>query len=408
MKIKKGIPLIDQHDKNYIYGGKFGGNFIPETLKKPIDDLTKLFSKLRKDKRFLKERDYYFKYYIGAPTPFIKLENLTKYLGGAQIYAKVVSEANGGAHKIYNATVHCLIAKRARKKFIVGDTGAGYAGKMLSMAAKKFGLKCKIFMGAKDIKRQRPNVEAMRKNGAIIVPVTTGSQTLVDAVSECMRYWVSNCDTTHMCVGSTVGPNIFIKICAWSTAQISRELLIQIKEEFGKIPKKMKLLNCVGGGSSAMGFWNEFMDTNVEFVGIEAGGPKNSKLHAAPLTNGSKIGILHGAAQYVVQDKEGQISPTESISAGLDYPGISPLHCFLKDAKRAKYTSASDEDALDAFQLVSKLENISPSLEPSHAFAVCCKIAPKLSKDTVIIVNSCGDSLKDKDIIKKKLGSYIR
>ena len=263
-------------------------------------------------------------------------------------------------------------------------------------------------MGAKDIKRQRPNVEAMRKNGAIIVPVTTGSQTLVDAVSECMRYWVSNCDTTHMCVGSTVGPNIFIKICAWSTAQISRELLTQIKEEFGKIPKKMKLLNCVGGGSSAMGFWNEFMDTNAEFVGIEAGGPKNSKLHAAPLTNGSRIGILHGAAQYVVQDKEGQISPTESISAGLDYPGISPLHCFLKDTKRAKYTSASDEDALDAFQLVSKLENISPSLEPSHAFAVCCKIAPKLSQDTVIIVNSCGDSLKDKDIIKKKLGSYIR
>tara|TARA_Y100000816_G_scaffold290800_1_gene280392 strand:+ start:1637 stop:2863 length:1227 start_codon:yes stop_codon:yes gene_type:complete len=408
MKIKKGVPLIDQHDKNYIYGGKFGGNFIPETLKKPIDDLTKLFSKLRKDKRFLKERDYYFKNYIGAPTPFIKLENLTKYLGGAQIYAKVVSEANGGAHKIYNATVHCLIAKRAGKKYIVGDTGAGYAGKMLSMAAKKFGLKCKIFMGAKDIKRQRPNVEAMRKNGAIIVPVTTGSQTLVDAVSECMRYWVSNCDTTHMCVGSTVGPNIFIKICAWSTAQISRELLTQIKEEFGKIPKKMKLLNCVGGGSSAMGFWNEFMDTNAEFVGIEAGGPKNSKLHAAPLTNGSRIGILHGAAQYVVQDKEGQISPTESISAGLDYPGISPLHCFLKDTKRAKYTSASDEDALDAFQLVSKLENISPSLEPSHAFAVCCKIAPKLSQDTVIIVNSCGDSLKDKDIIKKKLGSYIR
>ena len=408
MKIKKGIPLIDQHDKNYIYGGKFGGNFIPETLKKPIDDLTKLFSKLRKDKRFLKERDYYFKNYIGVPTPFIKLENLTKYLGGAQIYAKVVSEANGGAHKIYNATVHCLIAKRAGKKYIVGDTGAGYAGKMLSMAAKKFGLKCKIFMGAKDIKRQRPNVEAMKKNGAIIVPVTTGSQTLVDAVSECMRYWVSNCDTTHMCVGSTVGPNIFIKICAWSTAQISRELLIQIKEEFGKIPKKMKLLNCVGGGSSAMGFWNEFMDTDAEFVGIEAGGPKNSKLHAAPLTNGSKVGILHGAAQYVVQDKEGQISPTESISAGLDYPGISPLHCFLKDTKRAKYTSASDEDALDAFQLVSKLENISPSLEPSHAFAVCCKIAPKLSQDTVIIVNSCGDSLKDKDIIKKKLGSYIR
>ena len=408
LKIKKGVPLIDQHDRNFMYGGKFGGNFIPETLKKPIDDLTKLFTKLRKDKNFIKERDYYFKNYVGAPTPLIKLENLTDYLGGAQIYAKVVSEANGGAHKIYNATVHCLIAKKAGKKFIVGDTGAGYAGKMLSMAAKKFGLKCKIFMGAKDLKRQKPNVLAMKKNGAKIIPVTTGSQTLVDAVSECMRYWVSNCDTTHMCVGSTVGPNIFVKICAWSTAQISRELLIQVKEEFGKIPKKMKLLNCVGGGSSAMGFWNEFMDTDVEFIGIEAGGPKNSKLHAAPLTNGSKIGILHGSAQYVIQDSEGQIGRTESISAGLDYPGISSLHCFLKDTKRAKYTSASDEEALKAYQLVSKLENISPSLEPSHAFAEAIKLAPKLKSSEIIIVNSCGDSLKDKDIIKQKLGSYIR
>ena len=289
-----------------------------------------------------------------------------------------------------------------------GIPGAGYAGKMLSMAAKKFGLKCKIFMGAKDIKRQRPNVEAIKKNGAKIVPVITGSQTLVDAVSECMRYWVSNCDTTHMCVGSTVGPNIFIKICAWSTAQISRELVQQIKEEFGEIPKKLKLLNCVGGGSSAMGFWNEFMDTHAEFIGIEAGGPKNSKLHAAPLTNDSKIGILHGAAQYVVQNKEGQISSTESISAGLDYPGISPLHCFLKDAKRAKYTSATDEEALSAYKIVSKLENISPSLEPSHAFAEAIKIAPKLNSSNIIIVNSCGDSLKDKDIIKNRLGSYLR
>ena len=411
MKVKKGIPLIDQHDKNGFYGGKFGGNYVAETLKKPIDDLSKLFDKCRKDKKFLKEKDYFFENYVGAPTPFIKLSNLTKYLGGAQIYAKVVSEANGGAHKIYNATVHCLVARRAGKKFIVGDTGAGYAGKMLSMAAKKFGLKCKIFMGAKDISRQRPNVEAIKKNGAEIVPVTTGSQTLVDAVSECMRYWVSNCDTTHMCVGSTVGPNIFIKICAWSTAQISKELMKQVKKEFGKVPRKMKLLNCVGGGSSAMGFWNEFMDYDkkqVEFVGIEAGGPKKSKLHAAPLSNDSKIGILHGAAQYVIQNKEGQIGHTESISAGLDYPGISPLHCFLKDAKRARYTSVTDEEALNAYKTVSRMENISPSLEPSHAFAEAIRIAPKLSSSNIIIVNSCGDSLKDKDIIKRKLGSYKR
>jgi tryptophan synthase beta subunit len=407
IRIKKGKPVIDQHDKNYLYAGKFGGNFVPETLKKPIDDLTKLFNKLRRDKKFIKERDYYFKHYVGTPTSFIKLYNLSHHLGGAQIYAKVVSEANGGAHKIYNAIVHALICKHAGKKYIIGDTGAGYAGKMLSMAAKKFGLKCKIFMGTKDMARQKPNCDAIRANGAEIIPVDSGSKTLVDAVSECMRYWVSNCDTTHMCVGSTVGPNIFVKICAWSTAQISRELIVQIKKEFGKVPKKLKLINCVGGGSSAIGFWNSFMDYNknqVEFIGVEAGGPNNSRLHAAPLTNKSKIGILHGAAQYVVQDKEGQISKTQSISAGLDYPGVSPLHCFLKDAKRARYTSASDEEALAAYKLVVSMEKIRPSLEPSHAFATAIKLAPKLSEDTIIVVNSCGDAKKDELILTKRLG----
>jgi len=407
MKLRKRIPLIDQHDKSGFWGGKFGGNFIPETLKKPVEDLTILFEKLRYDKKFLKHRDYYFKNYIGSPTSFIKLQNLSDYLGGAQIYAKMVSEANGGAHKIYNATVHCLIAKKAGKKYVVGDTGAGYAGKMLSMAAMKFGLKCKIFMGAKDIKRQKPNVYAMKKNGAEVVPVYSGSQTLVDAVSECMRYWVSNCDNTHMCVGSTVGPHIFVKICGWSTAHISRELKPQIQSEFKKIPKKIKLINCVGGGSSAYGFWSEFIDYDkkqIELIGVEAGGPKNSNLHAAPLTNGAKLGILHGAAAYVCQNNEGQINDTDSISAGLDYPGVSPIHCFLKDTKRARYTSATDEEALNAYKLVTKLEKINPSLEPSHAFAEAIKIAPKLSKDTIIIVNSCGDAKKDRDILKARLG----
>ena len=409
MRIKKKIPLIDQHDKFGFWGKKFGGSFIPETLKKPVDDLTKEFQKLRKNKSFLKKRDFYFKNYIGSPTRFIKLEKLSNHLGGAQIWAKVVSDANGGAHKIYNATVHALICKSMGKKYIVGDTGAGYAGKMLSMAAKKFGLKCKIFMGIKDIKRQKPNCDAMRKNGAEIVPVYTGSQTLVDAVSECMRYWVSNCDTTHMCVGSTVGPNIFVKICGWSTAQISRELKKQIKKEFNKFPKKIKLVNCVGGGSSAYGFWSEFIDypkTKIEFIGVEAGGPKYSKLHAAPLSKGAKLGVLHGAASYVCQDNEGQINETESISAGLDYPGVSPLHCFLKDTKRAKYTSCSDEEALNALKLIWKYENLRPSLEPAHAWAECIKIAPKLKKDEVIIVNNCGSGAKDVGIIKSKIGYY--
>ena len=412
MKLKKGIPVIDQGNKLGFWGGKFGGNFVPETLKKPIEDLEILFNKLKKDKKFINERDEYFKNWIGAPTRFIKLENLTNHIGGAQIWSKVVSDANGGAHKIYNATVHCLLAKRSGKKVICGDTGAGYAGKMLSMAAKKFGLKCKIFMGAKDIVRQQPNVKAMKKNGAEVIPVYSGSQTLVDAVSECMRFWVANCDTTAMCVGSTVGPAVFVRICGWSTSQISRELKVQLIDEFGSIPKKLKLYNCVGGGSSSFGFWNEFMDYDkkqCEFIGVEAGGPTKSKKHAAPLTYGSKIGILHGAAQYVNQNSDGQIEETESISAGLDYPGISPLHCFLKDAKRARYTAASDEQALYAYKLVTKFEKLRPSLEPSHAFYVAISESKKFSKDTIVVVNSCGDAYKDRGILEKRLGKkYVK
>ena len=274
MKIKKGVPLIDQHDKNGFWGGKFGGNFIPETLKKPVEDLTILFEKLRRDKKFIKERDYYYTNWVHkGPTPFIKLENLTKYLGGAQVWAKVVSEARGGAHKIYGAITAAMLCKAMGKKFLVTDTGAGYNGKMFSIAGKHFGLKVKVFMGFKDILRQKPNCDAMKANGAEIVPVYTGSQTLVDAVSEVMRYWVSNNDTTHLGVGSTVSSNIFVKICGWSTAQISRELKKQILDEFGKFPKKVKLLNCVGGGSSAYGLWSEFMDFSkrqFDFIGIEA------------------------------------------------------------------------------------------------------------------------------------------
>ena len=213
-----------------------------------------------------------------------------------------------------------------------------------------------------------------------------------------------------MCVGSTVGPNIFVKICGWSTAQISRELKNQLIYNFKKIPKKLKLINCVGGGSSAYGFWSEFIDfekKQVELIGVEAGGPKKSQLHAAPLSRGAKIGVLHGAASYVCQNNEGQIEETESISAGLDYPGVSPIHCFLKDAKRARYTFATDEDALRAYKLVTKYEKLNPSLEPSHAFAEAIKIAPKLSKDTICIVNSCGDAKKDRDILKKRLGKNV-
>ena len=411
MKIKKGIPLIDQHDEGGFWGGKFGGSYIPETLKKPVEDLTNLFEKLRKDKKFIQERDYYYTNWVHkGPTPFIKLENLSEALGGAQIWAKVVSDARGGAHKIYGAITSAMLCKRMGKKYLVTDTGAGYNGKMFSIAAKHFRLNLKVFMGYKDTLRQKPNCDAMRANGAEIVPVYTGSQTLVDAVSEVMRYWVSNNDTTHLGVGSTVGANIFVKICGWSTAQISRELKKQILDEFGEFPKRVKLLNCVGGGSSAYGLWSEFMDFNkkqFEFVGIEAKGPKHSKLHAAPLSMGAKLGILHGAAAYVCQDSDGQINETESISAGLDYPGVSPLHCVLKSSGRARYVARTDEDALEAYKTIRKYESLNPSLEPAHAFAEAISLAPKLSKDTVIIVNSCGDALKDKDILKQRLGKFL-
>jgi len=230
---------------------------------------------------------------------------------------------------------------------------------------------------------------------------------LVEAVSEVMRYWVSNCDKVHLGVGSTVGPNIFVKICGWSTSQISKELIEQIKDEFGDIPKKLKLINCVGGGSSAYGFWSEFIDYDkkqIEMIGVEAAGPKKSKLHAAPLSKGGKLGVLHGAAALVCQDSEGQIKETESISAGLDYPGVSPLHCFLKQVGRARYCARTDEAALSAYKLVTKYENLNPSLEPCHAFAEAIRIAPKFDEDTIIIVNSCGDAQKDRDILKQRLG----
>ena len=401
MKIKKGIPIYDQHDKNGFYGGKFGGNFVAESTLKPIQDLTKLFTKLRKDKKFLAKKKNLFRNYLGGETPFFKLEKLTKYLGGAQIWCKDVSSLKGSAHKGYHATINALICKMSGRKFLCGDTGAGMFGKNLAMAGKHLGLKVKIFMGTKDIARQAVNVKFMRDAGAEIVPVNSGSKTLVDAVSECMRYYVSNCDTTHLAVGSAIGANIFSKICVYSTSQISIELKKQLIQQFGTIPK-LKLINVIGGGSSALGFWNEFIDfdkKHVELIGVEA-------KYAAPLATNAKLSILHGAAQYCLTNKEGQISPTHSLSAGLDYPGSSPMHGFLKDAKRARFTFASDKEALHAFKLVTKLEAIRPSLEPCHAFAECIKIAPKLKKDNIIIVNNCGEASKDKNIFLKELGYY--
>ncbi len=260
-------------------------------------------------------------------------------------------------------------------------------------------------MGAKDIERQELNVFKIETLGASIVPVHSGTATLKDALNEAIRDWVTNVDTSHYIIGSVTGPHPYPTIVRDFNAISGKELKEQSLNQFKALPDM--IIACVGGGSNAMGVFHPFIeDTTVELIGVEAGGPKNSKLHAAPLSRGAKLGILHGAAAYCCQDNEGQIKETESISAGLDYPSVSPIHCFLKDTKRARYTFATDEEALNAYKLVTKFEKLNPSLEPSHAFAEAIKIAPKLSKDTIIIVNSCGDAKKDRDILKKRLGKY--
>ncbi len=403
MTIKTGIPLYDQADENGFWG-QFGGNYLPEPLLKPADDLHKAFQELRHDAEFLKDLEKLRAEYIGRPTPFFKLENLTKELGGAEIWIKHEAQCHGDSHKLNGALISCLIAKYRGQTEIIGDTGAGMAGTGLAMMSARLGLKSKVFMGKVDYERQKLNVMRMKTLGCEVVPVTAGSQTLVEAVSETLRYWLSNCDTTAICVGSVVGASVFVKLCAFGQQIISKEMKLQMIEEFGEVPDAT-LLAAVGGGSSSFGFFCDLIDhNNIKMIGVEAGGPENDpKLHAAPLTNNSKIGILHGAKQYVIQSKDGQILETSSIAAGLDYPGVSPMHCFLKDEGRVTYTSASDEEAVKGFEMLAKTEGIQCSIEPAHAIAEVIKLAPKMKKDEKLICLICGTLSKDAPLIAKRL-----
>ena len=403
MSIKKGVPLYDQADENGFWG-KFGGNYLPEPLLKPADDLHTAFQELRHDKNFLKDLEKLRSEYIGRPTPFFKLENLTKELGGAEIWIKHEAQCHGDSHKLNGAIISCLIAKYRGQTEIIGDTGAGMAGTGLAMAASRLGLKSRVFMGKVDYERQKLNVMRMKTLGCEVVPVTSGSQTLVEAVSETMRYWLANCDTTAICVGSVVGASVFVKLCAFGQHVISREMSSQMMNIFGEIPKAT-LVAAVGGGSSSFGFFCDFIDHDqISMRGVEAGGPENDdKLHAAPLTNDSPIGILHGAKQYVIQSPDGQIQETSSIAAGLDYPGVSPMHCYLKDEGRVTYTSASDEEAVKGFEILAKTEGIQCSIEPAHAIADICRIAPKMGKDEKIIGLVCGTLSKDAPLLAQRL-----
>lgn len=385
------------------YFGEFGGEFVPETLMSALEELTQAYLKARKDKEFKEELDYYLKSYAGRPTPLYLAQRLTKRLRGAKIYLKREDLAHTGAHKINNTLGQILLAKRMKKSRIIAETGAGQHGVATATVAAMFGLKCEVYMGEEDIKRQTLNVFRMELLGAKVIPVSSGSKTLKDAVNEAIRDWVTNVENTHYIIGSVVGPHPYPLMVRDFQSVIGKETKKQILKQEGRLPDY--LLACVGGGSNSLGLFHPFYkDKEVKFIGVEAGGLGiKSGQHAAPLLGGS-IGVLHGAKSFLLQDRWGQILPTHSIAAGLDYPGVGPEHSFYKRTKRAKYVSIKDKEALSAFKILSETEGIIPALESAHALAYLPKLAPRLSKEQIIVVNLSGRGDKDAEIAAKELG----
>lgn len=383
--------------------GIFGGRFVPETLMPAVLELEKAYEEAMKDPEFLQQLDYYFRQYIGRETPLYFAENLTKQLDGPKIYLKREDLNHTGAHKINNALAQALLTLRMGKKKVVAETGAGQHGVATATACALLGLECIVFMGAEDIRRQKLNVFRMELLGAEVRSVEQGSGTLKDAVNEALRYWVTHVEDTHYILGSVVGPHPFPMIVRDFQSVIGKETRQQCLEQLGKLPDSV--IACIGGGSNSMGMFYPFInDQEVQLYGVEAGGAGiQSGKHAATLTDG-KIGVLHGTMTYLLQDKHGQIEEAHSISAGLDYPGVGPEHSFLKESGRVNYTSITDEEALEAFQLLSKTEGIIPALESSHAVAYACKLADEMSKDESIVICLSGRGDKDVETVKSLLG----
>ena len=387
--------------------GDFGGKYIPETLAPAIEELEKNYLKIRNDPIFKKELNKFLAEYAGRPTPLYLAKNLTKKIGGAKIYLKREDLLHGGAHKINNTLGQALLAKRMGKKRIIAETGAGQHGVATATVCALFGLPCIVYMGEKDIERQSPNVFRMKLLGAEIRSVSTGSKSLKDAMNEALRDWVTNVKDTFYIIGTAAGPHPYPAMVRDFQSIIGKEVREQIKEFEDRSPDL--LMACIGGGSNALGLFHEFLDeSSIEMIAVEAAGHGiNTDKHAASLT-GEKPGVLHGNKTYLLQSNTGQIQEAHSISAGLDYPGIGPEHSFLFEEKRVTYMSATDREALEAFQLVSKLEGaVSPSLEPAHAFAEAIKLARTSSPETIIVVDSCGDAAKDSKIIAERLGFNI-
>lgn len=383
--------------------GIFGGRFVAETLMPLILELQEKWDEAKTDPEFQAELAHLNKHYTGRPSPLYFAERLTEHLGGAKIYFKRDELNHTGSHKINNCVGQILLAKRMGKTRIIAETGAGQHGVASATVAARFGFPCHVYMGATDIERQAPNVFRMKLLGAEVTPVTAGNGTLKDAMNEALRDWVTNVESTYYLIGTAAGPHPYPEMVRQFQSVIGEETREQMLEAEGRLPDM--LVAAVGGGSNAIGLFHPFLDdADVQIVGVEAGGKGlDSEEHCASLTAGSP-GVLHGNRTYLLQDSDGQIEEGHSISAGLDYPGIGPEHSFLKDTGRVEYVPAMDHEALEAFQLLCKIEGIIPALEPSHALAEIIKRAPQMGKDQIIVMNLCGRGDKDVFTVGKALG----
>lgn len=386
--------------------GAFGGRFVAETLMPPILELEAAYNEARNAPSFQKDFDDFAEHYVGRPSPLYFAERLTEHAGGSKIYFKRDELNHTGAHKINNCLGQLLLAKRMGKTRIIAETGAGQHGVATATMAARLGMECIVFMGATDIVRQKPNVFRMKLLGADVRSVTSGTAKLKDAMNEALRDWVANVENTFYCIGTVAGPHPYPEMVRNFQAIIGREAKAQLQEREGRLPNAV--VACIGGGSNAMGLFHEFLpEKSVRLIGVEAAGRGvESGLHAASLTGGTP-GILHGNRTYLLQDEDGQICDAHSISAGLDYPGIGPEHSYLHEIGRAEYVSATDDEALEAFQLCARLEGILPALEPSHAIPRTIELAKELGPDGLIIMNMCGRGDKDVFTIADALGTDI-
>ncbi|HET6615152.1 MAG TPA: tryptophan synthase subunit beta [Dehalococcoidia bacterium] len=386
--------------------GPYGGRFVPETLMVALNELTAAFEAARNDETFNTELNHLLKTYVGRPTALYYAENLTRKLGGAKIYIKREDLAHTGAHKINNAIAQGLLAKRMGKRRIFAETGAGQHGVATATVCAMLGMDCTVFMGAEDVRRQALNVFRMKLLGAKVEVVESGSRTLKDAMNEAIRGWVTHVRDTYYLIGSAAGPHPYPWLVREFQSVIGREARAQLLEAEGRLPDYA--IACVGGGSNAIGLFHAFVeDTSVKFIGVEAAGEGlSTERHAATLSKG-KPGVLHGSKSYLLQDEFGQVQEAHSISAGLDYPGVGPEHSFYKDTGRAEYVAITDAEALEGFKLLSETEGIIPALEPSHAIAHLAKIAPGMSKDTLVLLGLSGRGDKDINTVASALGIEI-